>query len=186
MKVGHVIGFRLIKVLMIVILLSQLSFHVNSQSNYISFNSIPKRGTILIYAHLDDDLIWMLPFWRITEKFIGGAMPTTPRYNTIIHQQQMFLDQNGYDIDYESNWYTPWDPITDREYSRYYSADDPEYSYLVLDHLETRLWNNPTEMSRYEINKIKAKLEQFFASPDMSRAVTHNNWEESGISIIRL
>lgn len=180
MKVGHVIGFRLTKVLMIVILLSQLSLHVNSQSNHISFNSIPKRGTILIYAHLDDDLIWMLPFWRITEKFIGGAMPTTPRYNTIIHQQQMFLDQNGYDIDYESNWYTPWDPVTDREYSRYYSADDPEYSYLVLDHLETRLWDNPTEMSRYEINKIKAKLEQFFASPDMSRAVTHNNWGEYG------
>ena len=146
----------------------------------IDFNSIPKSGTILIYSHLDDDLIWMLPFWKITEKFIGGAMPTTPSYNTIIQQQQVFLNNNGYNIDYESNWFTPWDPITDREYTQYYWNDNPDYSYLVLDHLETRLYNNPEEMSRYEINKMKAKLEQFIASTNMSRVITHNNWGEYG------
>jgi len=90
-----------------------------AQANLIDFESIPKDGTILVYSHLDDDLIWMLPFWKITEKFIGGAMPATPRYNTIIHQQQIFLDNNNYDIDYESNWITPWSQITDSEYSGY-------------------------------------------------------------------
>lgn len=170
----------LIKIAYILFLWALVAGTVHSQSNLVGFNTIPKRGTILIYAHLDDDLIWMLPFWPITEKFIGGAMPTTPSYNTIIRQQQAFLDNRGYGIDYESNWFTPWDPISDTEYSQYYLANNPAYSYLVLDHLEARLYNDPSELSQYEINKIKAKLEQYIASPDMSRVVTHNNWGEYG------
>ena len=153
---------------------------LDAQPNVIDFESIPKNGTILIYAHLDDDLIWMLPFWKITEKFIGGAMPTTPRYNTIIHQQQIFLDNHGYDIDYENNWITPWDPISDREYTEYYWGKNPSYSYLAADHIESRLYSDREPMSVYEINKVKAKLEQYFASPDMKRVVTHNVWGEYG------
>jgi len=151
-----------------------------AQGTRVDFSTIPKSGTILIYSHLDDDLIWMLPFWSITEKFIGGAMPTAPRYNTIIHQQQAFLDNNGYDIDYESNWFTPWDPITDREYTEYYWANDPSYSYLSSDHIEYRSHLNRVQMPAKEINKVKAKLEQFFADPGMKRVITHNNWGEYG------
>ena len=83
-----------------------------AQGTRIDFSTIPKSGTILIYAHMDDDLIWMLPFWRISEKFIGGAMPATPSYRTIISQQQSFLNSNGYNIEYQANWYTPWDDIS--------------------------------------------------------------------------
>lgn len=180
MKTAIVCWTRLVKASLIAGLFLYSSLRVDSQSNLVNFNSIPSRGTILIYSHLDDDLIWMLPFWKITEKFIGGAMPTTPSYNTVIQQQQIFLDANGYGIDYESNWYTPWDPISDREYNGYYLADNPDYSYLVLDHLESRRYDNNTEMSRYEINKIKAKLEHYFADSEMSRVVTHNNWGEYG------
>ena len=151
-----------------------------AQGTRVDFSTIPKSGTILIYSHLDDDLIWMLPFWSITEKFIGGAMPTAPRYNTIIHQQQAFLDNNGYDIDYESNWFTPWDPITDSEYTEYYWANDPSYHYLSSDHLEYRSHLNRVQMPAKEINKVKAKLEQFFADPAMKRVITHNNWGEYG------
>ena len=151
-----------------------------AQGTRVDFSTIHKSGTILIYSHLDDDLIWMLPFWSITEKFIGGAMPTAPRYNTIIHQQQAFLDNNGYDIDYESNWFTPWDPITDSEYTEYYWANDPSYSYLSSDHIEYRSHLNRVQMPAKEINKVKAKLEQFFADPGMKRVITHNNWGEYG------
>ena len=143
-----------------------------AQANLIDFESIPKDGTILVYSHLDDDLIWMLPFWKITEKFIGGAMPATPRYNTIIHQQQIFLDNNNYDIDYESNWITPWSQITDSEYSGYYLRRDQSYSYLLADHIESRLWSDKEPMSDHEVNKVKAKLEQYFANPEMRRVVT--------------
>ena len=33
-----------------------------AQGTRIDFSTIPKSGTILINAHMDDDLIWMLPF----------------------------------------------------------------------------------------------------------------------------
>ncbi len=153
---------------------------LSAQPNVIDFESIPKYGTILVYSHLDDDLIWMLPFWKITEKFIGGAMPTAPRYNTIIHQQQIYLDNHGYDIDYEENWITPWDPISDSEYTEYYWANNPSYSYLVANHIEYRSHLDRVQMPTREINKVKAKLEQYFADPDMERVVTHNNWGEYG------
>ena len=150
------------------------------QGTQVGFNTIPKSGTILVYSHQDDDLIWMLPFWKITEKFIGGAMPASPSYRTIISQQQSFLNNNGYNIDYQSNWYTPWDDVTDVEYTEYYLGANSSYNYLLNDHLETRLYNNTTELSRFEINKIKAKLEQYFADPSMSRVISHNNWGEYG------
>ena len=107
-------------------------------------------------------------------------MPTTPRFNTVIRQQQIFMDNHGYGIDYESNWFNPWDPITDQEYSGYYWRKDPSYSYLNADHIESRYWYEKEPMSAYEINKVKAKLEQYFASPDMKRVVTHNVWGEYG------
>ena len=107
-------------------------------------------------------------------------MPATPTYRTIVSQQQSFMNSNGYNIEYQANWYTPWDDISDREYSEYYLAANASYNYLLNDHLESRLYNNPTELSRYEINKIKAKLEQYFADPSMRRVITHNNWGEYG------
>ncbi len=155
-------------------------YSASGQGTQVSFSSIPRQGTILVYAHQDDDVIWMLPFWGISEKFIGGAMPATPRYRTIVQQQQEFINANGYNISYAPNWYTPWDDITDTEYTEYYLGANPSYNYLLNDHLETRLYNNTTELSRYEINKIKAKLEQFFADPSMARVITHNNWGEYG------
>ncbi|MDP4222531.1 MAG: LamG-like jellyroll fold domain-containing protein [Bacteroidota bacterium] len=129
---------------------------------------------------MDDDVIWMLPFWRISEKFIEGAMPVTPKYRTIVQQAQEFMNSNGYNIAYEPNWFTPWDDITDTEYTEYYLGANPSYNYLVNDHLETRLFNNTTDLSRFEINKMKAKLEQYFADPSMARVITHNNWGEYG------
>ena len=141
--------------------------------------SIPKSGTALVYSHLDDDLIWMLPFWNITEKFIGGAMPSTPWYDEIIREQQAYLNANGYNISYQSNWYTPWTEITDQEYSGYYLNNNQSYSYLLLDHLETRMYNDPNEMSPFEISKLKAKIEQYIASQNVVlRIITHNNWGE--------
>jgi hypothetical protein len=153
---------------------------VSGQGIYVDLNSIPKAGTALIYAHQDDDLIWMLPFWKITEKFIGGAMPPTPRSRTIIHQQQVYMDNHECGIDYEHNWVTPWGDITDEEYNQYYWIANPDYNYLLTDHLETRLGPDLTPLSIIEINKLKAKIEKYIASPSVTRIITHNIWGEYG------
>jgi hypothetical protein len=43
-------------------------------------------------------------------------MPKTPSFQTIINQQQTFINNNGYNINYASNWLTPWGSITQQEY----------------------------------------------------------------------
>lgn len=123
-----------------------------SQENFVDFCTIQKSGTVLIYAHSDDDLIWMLPFWKITEKFIGGAMPKTPSFQTIINQQQTFINNNGYNINYASNWLTPWGSITQQEYEEYYWRVNPDYQYIAIDHLRATWWDlNPVD-NRKQVN----------------------------------
>jgi hypothetical protein len=169
------------KIFLVILFLAGFILTSSAQGTRVDFSTIPKSGTILINAHMDDDLIWMLPFWNITEKFIEGACPVTPSYRTIVSQSQTYMNNNGYNIQYEPNWNTPWTDVSEYEYMGYYWGDHiATYSYLLLDHLETRLYNDGSDLSRYEINKMKAKLEQFFAVPDMRRVITHNNWGEYG------
>ena len=151
-----------------------------AQGTLVNFNTIPKSGTALILTHMDDDVIWMLPWWKITEKFICGAMPPTPMYQTIVNQQQDYLDSHGYNIDYKANWLTPWGMITHAEYSDYYWDNFASAQYLAADHLIAYWDNNDLALVRTEVDRIKAKLEQYIASPSVSRLITHNNWGEYG------
>ena len=146
----------------------------------VDFNSIPKTGTLLIYAHLDDDLIWMLPWWNKTEKFIGGITPATPGYKSLIHEQQLLLNSRETGINYESNWITPFQDITDNEYTEYYGKNNPAYKYLETNHVIS-LWNDADLVTtRKEIDKVKIKLESYIADPNTQRIITHNNWGEYG------
>ena len=123
----------------------------------------------------------MLPWWNKTEKFIQGAVPSTPEYRQLIHDYQGYLDSHGYNIAYESNWINPWSDISVSEYIGYYWGENiPFYSYLDLDHLITKLSTDTEDVSRYELNKLKAKLEQYIADPSLSRIMTHDNWGEYG------
>ena len=159
---------------------TNITVTVGTGSIFVNFSTIPKGGTALIYSHLDDDFIWMLPWWNISEKFIGGINPATPSYRQLINEQQAYLDNNGFNIDYESNWITPWADVTNEEYIQYYWVNNSQYAYLADDHL-VAFWNdNNTALVRNEINKIKAKIEQYIASPSLSRIITHNNWGEYG------
>lgn len=154
-------------------------FHSYAQE-YVDFATIPKAGTIMVFAHQDDDFIWMLPFWSKCEKFICGGMPPTPVYETAIQNQQAFLNSNGYNIEYESNWVHPWDNIAHEAYMRYYLNDDPSYNYIANDHL-TAFWdNNNALLTRKEVNKIKSKIEPHIASAGTSRIIAHNIWGEYG------
>ncbi len=155
-------------------------FSVEAFSQEVDFSTIPQTGTIMVFSHQDDDFIWMLPFWTKCEKFICGAMPATSVYEEAIHAQQLFLNDNGYNIQYEVNWNHPWDNISQLEYNRYYWNNDPAYSYLANDHL-IALWDKTnSSLTRNEINRIKAKIEPYIASAGTARIITHNNWGEYG------
>ena len=146
----------------------------------VPFSSIPKEGTVLIFSHMDDDMIWMLPWWSKSEKFIGGAVPSALVYETIVSKQQEYLDANGYNIDYESNWLNPWGKVTIEEYDSYYWGRDAAYSYMANEFLLCD-WDDDNSVTvRTEVNRIKSKLEQYIANPEVSRIITHNNWGEYG------
>jgi hypothetical protein len=165
----------------LVFLLSVLLYSsVLGQGTLVDFNTIPKSGTILVLSHMDDDVIWMLPWWKITEKFISGAMPSASRYVTVVDQQQAYLDANGYNIDYKNNWIMPWGTITMKEYSDYYWDDMASAQYLKADHLIAYWDDSDLALVRTEVNRIKAKMEQYIADPAVTRIVTHNNWGEYG------
>ena len=150
------------------------------QGTLVDFNTIPTTGTIMVYGHQDDDAIWMLPWWSKTQKFIGGAMPTTPVFKALIDDQQSYLNNNNYNIDYKSKWITPWGSISQLGYVNYYWLNNPDSNYLSNDHLQA-YWNNATDqiVFRNQVNKIKAKLEQYIADPGTARIITQNNWGEA-------
>jgi hypothetical protein len=165
---------------MIPLLILMFVSSVYGQGTLVNFNTIPKSGTALMLTHMDDDVIWMLPWWKISEKFLSGAMPWDPVYQTIVDQQQAYLDANGYDIQYKANWIMPWGNITHQQYSDYYWDNLSSSQYLALDHLIAYWDDNDLTLVRTEVNRIKAKIEQYIASPSISRIVTHNNWGEYG------
>lgn len=156
-------------------------FILPTYSQEVYFSSIPKEGTIIVFAHQDDDFLWWLPFWSKCEKFICGAMPADPFFETAIHNQQIFLDTNNYDINYESNWIHPFADITHQEYFEYYWHSNQAYNYLANDHIIDLFdYDYDSVTSRIEINKMKAKLEFYIADPNTSRIITHNSWGEYG------
>jgi|WetSurMetagenome_2_1015567.scaffolds.fasta_scaffold00011_27 hypothetical protein len=173
--------FRFKKLLFGISLLFISSLTVIGQPILQEFSTITKNGTILIYAHQDDDLIWMLPWWQKSEKFIEGSHPTTwHRRQDLIPQQQAFLDNGGYNVEYQDNWIAPWPDITPEEYDAYYNNVNHAYDYIGLDHIEPRLYSNEEPVSRNDINKIKAKIEPYIADPAVERIISHNCWGEYG------
>lgn len=149
---------------------------------FVDFNSIPKTGTVMVMAHQDDDIIFMLPFMFKSEKFILGTFPSTSEYKLMIHNQQIYLDTNSnssYKINYESNWVCPWDDISPEEYRNYYltySTYKPYYDYLAADHINTS--QDYVRDNRSEVVRMKAKLEPYIADVKTSRVITMDIWGE--------
>jgi hypothetical protein len=142
---------------------------------YVDFNSIPKQGTILMFAHQDDDAIWMWPWWPKAEKFYLSMMPSTPSYNRLVKDIQDCLNTKGYKVNYADNWVSVWPEMTDDEYRNWPSNTN------VLDSHVLCSWNdNDTEITRKEIIKVIDKIEPIISNSAVKRIVTHNNWGEYG------
>ncbi|MBP1664193.1 MAG: calx-beta domain protein, partial [Bacteroidetes bacterium] len=151
--------------------------YTQDQGTLVDFSTIPSAGTIMIFGHQDDDAIFMLPWWDKTQKFICGAMPSTPTYKATIDELQDSLNINAYGINYKGNWFHPWADITQQEYVNYYwLRDTVNYGYLANDHLVHEVYS----YTRPEINKIKAKIEKYIADSTTKRIISNNNWGEYG------
>ncbi len=112
----------------------------------------PVGETIIIFAHQDDDLLWMLPFWKESDKFILAALPTTPSHMNVVNQHPDY---------YKNNWVPVWGQVSIEEYKNF--------------------WLN-TELRKTKItyNNIKTKLRPYFLDENIKKVITHNNWGEYG------
>src|SRR6185295_14086550 len=40
--------------------------------------------TLVVFAHQDDDLLWMFPFWPVTTRFLLSAYPAAPVFEDLV------------------------------------------------------------------------------------------------------
>jgi hypothetical protein len=115
--------------------------------------------TLVVFAHQDDDLLWMLPFWPVASKFLLAAYPATPLFEDLVTRFPPALK-------YRERWIPVWKMV-----------DDDIWAEVFTD----RCKRAPI----IQLATITAHLRPFIASP-IRRVVTHNNWGEYGHAQHRL
>jgi hypothetical protein len=115
--------------------------------------------TLIVFAHQDDDLLWMLPFWPKAAKFLLAAYPATPLFKDVVESLPPGLN-------YRARWIPIWN-----------SVDNDIWAEVFTD----RCVRAPI----VTVASIKAHLRPFVAPP-IKRVVTHNNWGEYGHAQHRL
>src|SRR5205809_844700 len=71
---------------------------VCAKEEYVDFDDFNDHAAV-IYAHQDDDFLWMFPWWEKSIKIAIGGLPTSAAYIGIIDTQQDFLDTQTPRID---------------------------------------------------------------------------------------
>ena len=109
--------------------------------------------TLVVFAHQDDDLLWMLPFWPVASKFLLAAYPAAPVFQDLV---QSFPTE----LNYRMRWTPIWG-----------SVDNDIWAEVFTDFCKRAPIIN--------LATIKAHLRPYFTLP-IKRVITHNNWGEYG------
>ena len=109
--------------------------------------------TLVVFAHQDDDLLWMMPFWPVAAKFVLAGYPASQVF-------QLFVQSFPRELNYAGRWVPAWGTV-----------DDDVFAEIFTDRCKRAPIVN--------LQTIKARLRPFF-TPDIRRVVTHNNWGEYG------
>ncbi len=112
-------------------------------------------ATLLIFAHQDDDLLWMQPFLDTAKCLLLSVSPPAPAHASVVAQHPE---------SYRNRWQSLFPPTTtDQEWIdgfgfRDRCARDQEWNY----------------------DKIATAVDAWVAKSEFTRIVTHNNWGEYG------
>ena len=109
--------------------------------------------TAVVYAHQDDDLLWMLPWWPYARGFFLSAYAADPVYQAIVEQHPP---------QYQARWRPIWGMVTSRQLARRYLDDTCARTELI------------------NLQTLTAQLEVAVDWKQIRRVVTHNNWGEYG------
>ncbi len=115
--------------------------------------------TLIVFAHQDDDLLWMLPFWPKAAKFLLAAYPATAQFEGVV-------DSFPPEAHYRARWTPVWS-----------SVDNDVWAQVFTDKC--------VRAPIVTLASLKAHLRPYFAPP-IRRVVTHDNWGEYGHAQHRL
>jgi hypothetical protein len=111
-----------------------------------------RRSTAIVFAHQDDDLLWMLPFWASACLAVLAATPATPTLRSIVDR---------HDPRYRSIWRPVWGEVSDEEYVDVWANADARRGIVTAA-------------------AIRDKLYALLCAPHVDTIVTHNPWGEYG------
>jgi hypothetical protein len=118
-------------------------------------NPFTAPGTLIVFAHQDDDLLWMQPFLDSAEILLLAASPSAPAYDRILSRHPE---------EYQARWHAAFPPAgSDQAWLSDYGLKDrclrdQEWTYA----------------------HIQAAIDPWVAKPEIRRVVTHNPWGEYG------
>lgn len=112
-------------------------------------------GTLVVFAHQDDDLLWMQPFLASAETLLLAASPPAPAHAEVISRHPRA---------YRKRWQNA------------FPATQSDQAWLTDYALKDRCQRD----QEWTYARISAAIEPWIATPEIRRIVTHNPWGEYG------
>lgn len=113
------------------------------------------NSTLLVFAHQDDELLWMQPFLDTAAALLLAGSPPAPTH------QQIIAHMPG---DYLARWHSSFPAVgTDQEWLTEFAFRDR------CD--RDREWS---------FEKLAKPISEWIARPEVKQIITHNNWGEYG------
>lgn len=119
----------------------------------LTYPGFAPTGVAVVFAHLDDDLLWFGPTIDFADKFILATIPTSRVYDSVLA---------AYPDPYRARFYPLWGETTDQDRLDFWQFDDAGRDAIVNERVLTAL------------------LEPHFKDPAIHTYVTHNAWGEYG------
>lgn len=109
--------------------------------------------TVVVFAHQDDDLLWMLPFWPEAHAFLLSAYPAFAQFKDLIQSFPPGL--------------------------RYAQRWEPIWGFTGADEFAVTFTDKCSRERIVYLDSIKERLRPYLKE-GVRRVVTHNNWGEYG------
>src|SRR5258706_123372 len=73
----------------------------NGPSDLAELAAFEDGKTVIVFAHQDDDVLWMLPFWPKAQKFLLAAYPAFPQLKELVRALPS-------ELHYDQKWEPIW------------------------------------------------------------------------------
>ena len=125
----------------------------NGSQDLLELESFKDGATVIVFAHQDDDLLWMLPFWPTARLFLLSAYPAFMQFKELVLSFPP-------DLQYAQRW-------------------EPIWGFKDADEFAVTFTDKCLRAKIVHLETIKERLRPYLQE-GVKRVVTHNNWGEYG------